>query len=186
MDDEKMKTILIEGIQSRKKLTEISKLMFLSERQAQRKILKMFGGIGFRELQKLVLIPNVIMTIQSAETIIDAALDLDKSSQSLNNFTKRYCHDTPSKIKEEHVKMGKETSEMLLVMAKNPEHVYKRKEIGLSIDQIRQLRKDGYKVNSRPGPSGGYTLDPKRSDSCLNWIRNWRSSMGYGPLTKLY
>ena len=186
MDDEKMKTIVIESIQLRKSLTEISELIFLSERQAERVILKLFCGIGFRELEKLVLIPYAIMTIQSAETITDAALDLDMSSQSIVNFTQRYCHDTPSKIKEEHVKMGKETSEKLLVMVKNPDSIYKRKEIGLSIDEIRQLRKDGYKVNSRPGPAGGYTLDPKRSDSCLNWIQNWRSSMGYGPLTKLY
>lgn len=186
MDDEKMKTIVIESIQKRKSLKDISELFFLSERQAQRKILKLFCGIGFRELEKLVLIPYAIMTIQSAETITDAALDLDMSSQSLANLIKSYCHGTPSKIKEEHIKMEKETEEMLLIMVKNPDSVYKRKELGLSRDQIRQLRKDGYKVNSRPGPSGGYTLDPKRSDSCLNWIQNWRNSMGYGPITKLY
>lgn len=186
MDDEKMKTIVSEGIQSGKDLSEISKLMFISDRHAERVIPKLFCGLSFRELKKLVLIPYAIMTIQSAETITDAALDLGMSSQGLVNFTQRYFHDTPTKIKEEHVKMKNETSEMLLVMAKNPEHVYKRKELGLSNDEIRQLRKDGYKVNSRPGPAGGYTLDPKSSDSCLNWIQNWRSSMGYGPLTKLY
>ena len=186
MGDEKMKTIVIEGIQSGKNLSEISKLMFISVRHTEREILRLFCGIGFRELKKLVLIPFAIMTIQSAETITDAALDLDKSSQSLVNFTRRNCHDSPTKIKEEHVKMKEKTSEMLLIMVKNPDSIYKRKELGLSRNQIRQLRKDGYKVNSRPGPAGGYTLDPKRSDSCLNWIQNWRSSMGYDPLTKLY
>jgi hypothetical protein len=186
MDDEKMKTIVIESIQKRKTLTDISELIFLSERQAERVILKLFCGIGFRELEKLVLIPYTIMTIQSAETITDAALDLGMSSQGLDNFTHRVFQSTPMQIKKEHVQMKRETEEMLLIMAKNPDCIYKRKELGLSNEEIRQLRKDGYKVNSRPGPTGGYTLGPKYSDSCFNWIQNWRNSMGYGPITKLY
>ncbi len=176
---------ILKGIEQGKNLKTISRENYYSSKEVTRIISKTFG-VDFITLYHAVFNQIVVHTIQSSQTLTDAALSLNMTSQNLSTYSMRHIGTTPKIIKREVPTMkDKSISEVLLILANQPENQnVSMRTLGVDYEFIRTLRKSGIPIISVPGRNGGYNLDRTPASVCISWVNNVRRARGIEPPLK--
>lgn len=177
---------ILQGIEQGKNLKTISKDNYYSSKEVTRIIYKYFR-VDFLTLYHAVFNQIVVHTIQSSQTLTDAALSLNMTSQNLSTYSMRNIGTTPTKIKSEVFNMNdtsKSISEVIIILANEDKKNITLRELGVDYNFIRTLRKSGIPIISVPGRNGGYNLDRTPESVCVSWVNNVRRARGIEPPLK--
>ena len=177
-------TKILRGMEDGKNLKTISKENYYSSKEISRIVSKHFG-VDFITLYHAVFNQIVVHTIQSSQTLTDAALSLNMTSQNLSTYSMRHIGTTPKIIKREvHTMKDKSISEVLIILANEDKKNITLRELGVDYNYIRTLRKSGIPIISVPGRNGGYNLDRTPASVCISWVNNVRRARGITPPLK--
>ncbi len=137
-----------------------------------RKILK--NCINYSLMIKKYKLNAVFLSYDDKKTR-DMVIEKYFSGIPSNYYHFRTNHIASNKFSEEK-EMNEREVELIGRLMETDSFV-KSSELGYLVNYILPLRNQGVKIVSKPGPAGGYALG-QPIEPFVNWVNNWRTSVG--------